>query len=531
MHNYPSRPFPSALAGATLPRPAALVFASSTRLALGLIVLLALILRLWGLNFGLPYVIQPDEPSVELRALHMWYAGDLNPHYFVYPSLFYDMQALLAFAVAHVGGLLQPDILRHPLGHLPLFYLAGRALTTMLGTATVLVAYLVGRYLNPRLGLNAALFLAVAPQHVQQSHYITVDAPTALFTALAALFAIRALMQAGRIGDVVLSAVAAGLAAGTKYNAGLALLLPLAAVFLSEQSWKRRLGASAAAAAACVTTFVLTTPFALLDRGQAGRPWPFLNSLQVVSRHYAAGHPGAEGNDNAIWYLQYLGRDGILAPMTILALAGIAVIAIRYRRAGLVLLSFVVAYYALLCSTFVRFDRNLLPLLPFLALLAAAAADYLIPTLAVVLRKRSAAIALVLGVAAAPATAVAARGDYAITHPFSEQVAVEWADAHLPLGSALATENWEGLAFSPVRYRLLNLGSLARQPYSWYRHHHVQYLETDSYTMSAYFQSSRLYPVQVARYLELFRRARLIARIVGDPLLRPGPTVSIYQVQ
>ena len=136
MQNYQNPPYPSTLPRATLPRGAALVLAPSAHLALGLILLLALALRLWGLAFGLPYVIQPDEPSVEMRALHMWYAGDPNSHYYVYPSLYYDLQALLAFAVAHAAGVLQPDVLRHPLVHLPLFYLAGRAFTDRAGDWT-----------------------------------------------------------------------------------------------------------------------------------------------------------------------------------------------------------------------------------------------------------------------------------------------------------------------------------------------------------------------------------------------------------
>jgi 4-amino-4-deoxy-L-arabinose transferase-like glycosyltransferase len=527
MQNYQNPPYPSALPRATLPRDAAFVLAPSAHLALGLILLLALALRLWGLAFGLPYVIQPDEPSVEMRALHMWYAGDPNSHYYVYPSLYYDLQALVAFAVAHAAGLLQPDVLRHPLGHLPLFYLAGRAFTALLGTLTVLVVYLAGRLLSPRVGLIAALFLAVAAQHVQQSHYITVDAPTALFTALAALYALRAVRRSGNVRDIVLGGVAAGLAAGTKYNAAVALALPTAAALLSARPWTRRLGACLAAGMACAAVFVLTTPFAVLD------PPPFLRSLHVVAQHYAQGHPGAEGNDNALWYLQYLAQEGLLVPLTILVVAGLAVVVVRYRRAGLVLVAFALPYYALLCSTFVRFDRNLLPLLPFLALFAATAAEAVILPLAVALRNRAAAYVLVLGMAAGPSAYVAMRSDYALTHRFSEEVAVAWANAHLPRGARLATENWEGSSFelSPRHFRITHLSTLARQSYGWLLARGIRYAVADSYTDDAYLSDSRRYPLEAARYRELFAHARLLARITGQPLLRPGPTMSIYELR
>ena len=53
----------------------------------------------------------------------------------------------------------------------------------------------------------------------------------------------------------------------------------------------------------------------------------------------------------------------------------------------------------------------------------------------------------------------------------------------------------------------------------------------DSYTDAAYLSDSRRYPLEAARYRELFHRARLLARITGQPLLRPGPTMSIYQLR
>ncbi len=550
VQNYHNPVYPATLGGRMLPRGITVALAPSARLALGLVLLLALGLRLWGLSFGLPYVIQPDEPSVEDRALAMWLGGDLNPHYFVYPSLYYDLQALWALVTGHVAGLFYPDALRHPLAHKSLYYLSGRLLTALLGTLTVFGAYLAGRVFSVRLGLMAALFLAAAAQHVQQSHYITVDAPTALFTVLTALFALRALrdLRSAPVGvmapDDALEAsafqcrarayllaagVAAGLAAGTKYNAGVALLLPLAAILLGGAwSWMKRLALMGAVAVACAATFLLTTPFAVLD------PTPFLTSLRVVSQHYATGHPGAEGTDNVLWYLLYLGREGLLPALTVLAVAGAAVAPLRYRRAGLLLLAFALPYYALLCSTYVRFDRNLLPLLPFLALLAAAGVEAIIPRVALLLRNHVAAYGLVLGLAVAPSLAVAARADNAITHPFSEQIAVDWADAHLPAGARIATENWEGRPFELSRqhYDITHAGALgARYSYADLVRRGVRYVVTDSWTDGAYLHDPRRYPVEAARYRELYRRGRLLARISGDLPSRQGPTMSIYEVR
>jgi len=532
VQNYHNPSYPTTLrgSGAFFPRGTIITLVTGTRLALGLVLALAFGLRFWGLAFGLPYIIQPDEPSVERRALAMWLHGDLNPHYFIYPSLYYDMQAAWAWAVGHAAGLFAPDVLRHPdqPQNLPVYYFAGRLLTALLGTLTVLVTYLTGGLLSPRLGLAAALFLAVAAQHVQQSHYITVDAPTALFTAATAYFALRALQRQGEGYDVALAGVAAGLAAGVKYNAGIALALPLIAVLLWRgMPWRRRAREAAIATGLCALTFLLTTPYAVLDHVS------FLRDLHTINAHYMSGHPGAEGSGNAVWYIAYLGTTGLLPPLTLLALAGLGVVVARYHRAGIVLLAFVLPYDALLCSTVVRFDRNLLPLLPFAALLAAASAEAIVPPLALWLRNHAAAYIVVLGVAAAPSAYAAGVSDFTVTHPFSEQVAVAWADAHLPRGAAIAIENWEGNAFtqSSHGYRTRQFSSLAAQTYDRFRAQGFRYLVADSWTDGAFLSAPARYPLAVARYRALYRRARLLIRITGDVLARPGPTMSVYEVR
>jgi len=494
---------------------------------------LALTLRLWGLAFGLPYIIQPDEPSVEDRALAMWLEGTANPHYFIYPSLYYDMQALWAFVVGHVAGVVSPDVLRHPLSHRPFYYLAGRLLTAVVGTATVYVVYLTGRLFSARIGLLAALFLAVAAQHVEQSHYITVDATTGLFTILSAYFALRALRDSSS-RPVLWGSVAAGLAAGVKYNAALALVLPVLAVGLQEgRSWRSRLKLAAGATLLCGATFLLTTPYAILDYTS------FIRDLHTISLHYSSGHPGAEGGGNALWYLGYLFDHGAGPGGTILALAGLAALVSARKavsggdqRNGVVVLVFVVAYYVLLCSTYVRFDRNLLPLSPFIALLTAVAAVALIPALARLLRNYTVAGALVLTVAVVPSAYTTARDDFTFTHQFSEEAAVAWADAHWPHGVAVAIENWEGKVFtaSSHGYNVTLLNSLASEPYDWLRAH-VRYAVADSWTDGAYLSAPAHYPLQAARYKEFYQRARLLQIITPDPVERPGPEMRLYEVR
>ncbi|MFT7695823.1 MAG: hypothetical protein ACI8P2_004459, partial [Candidatus Latescibacterota bacterium] len=76
-------------------------------LALSVILLLGLWLRLWGLDFGLPNIYcRPDETILVHRALAIA-SGDLNPHFFNYPSFQFYLLAIvygIYFVLGYIGG-------------------------------------------------------------------------------------------------------------------------------------------------------------------------------------------------------------------------------------------------------------------------------------------------------------------------------------------------------------------------------------------------------------------------------------------
>src|SRR5690348_12493770 len=66
------------------------------RLLLGVIVLQAFILRLWGIGWGLPYADHyHDEQTVARVVLGMIERGDWNPRFFDYPSLYFYVLRLV----------------------------------------------------------------------------------------------------------------------------------------------------------------------------------------------------------------------------------------------------------------------------------------------------------------------------------------------------------------------------------------------------------------------------------------------------
>ena len=165
-------------------------------LALAVVLALAALLRIRGLSFGLPAVYNPDEIAIMSRALGFG-KGDLNPHNFLYPTLYlYVLFACegLYFIGGHLLGAIpsraafQQSFFVDPTG----IYLAGRALGVVCGLLTVWATWRFGRRLaGPVAGAAAALFLAVAPFAVRDAHYVKHDVPATLLITLAVMAAFR----------------------------------------------------------------------------------------------------------------------------------------------------------------------------------------------------------------------------------------------------------------------------------------------------------------------------------------------------
>ncbi len=73
---------------------------SLTILGLAFIATTAFALRVFGLQYGLPAVYNPDEVAIMARALS-FAKGTLNPHNFLYPTLYFYV--LFGWVGAYLG--------------------------------------------------------------------------------------------------------------------------------------------------------------------------------------------------------------------------------------------------------------------------------------------------------------------------------------------------------------------------------------------------------------------------------------------
>jgi hypothetical protein len=364
------------------------------RLVLVAVLILAAWLRLSGLSFGLPAVYNPDEVAIMSRAL-AFATGDLNPHNFLYPTLyFYVLFAWIgaSFVVSWMVGAtpslsaFQTQFFVDPTA----VYFAGRALGVACGVATVALVFVLGRRLfGARAGLAAALFLAVAPTSVRDSHYVKHDVPVTL-AILGAILAIVALakpaagLESGRPADaagteaagtretgvrrrLLVAGALCGVAFSTHYYA-VFLALPLAiAAWQATHDGGRvavvRAWTRAGLAAALV--FFGLSPFLLVEPATA---WTdIVANREIVMDRAVSG--GGQLFSSAPAYVRMLWNEAIGWPVVLASLAGAFLLAWRNPALALVLAAFPIAFLAFISNT-VAASRYLNPVLPFVALTA-----------------------------------------------------------------------------------------------------------------------------------------------------------------
>jgi len=117
-------------------------------IALIAILIAAGIARFWALDFGFPHTLcRPDESRIVNIAVKFG-GGDLNPHFFSYPSL-YPYTLFVLFGLYYVVGMILgtfssvSDLILEFATAPSSFYLIDRIVVATLGTATVYTVYRV----------------------------------------------------------------------------------------------------------------------------------------------------------------------------------------------------------------------------------------------------------------------------------------------------------------------------------------------------------------------------------------------------
>jgi 4-amino-4-deoxy-L-arabinose transferase-like glycosyltransferase len=380
--------------------------------------LLAAALAFASLNFGLPFLLRPDEDVMVGRAVRMVAEHSLDPMFANYPPLVFYVFA----AAEAIGSLLGFSTLQGAIHADPsTAYMAGRIVSAIAAVVTVLFTFLAGRRAyGPAAGFLAALAVAVAPLAVRQAHFATTDG---VETALVAA-ALWAGLRARSPGGFVFAGALCGLAACAKYTGGFAIFFVLALAWFTDRR-RRHLFATIAAA------FVAFWIPGIVILFHALNYWHGIGFLSTNAFARESNVPlGWLDIPLVIWPF------GLGLGVYVAAVAGTVLALLRRERADVALVLMLGAYFLVTGAGHENFWRYQLPMLPALSLLAGG-----LVRIAPARLPLSAAVAVVLLL---PSVYASIAQDVLLGRSDTRRLAAAWIEAHVAAGAAISSPYYGG---------------------------------------------------------------------------------------
>lgn len=452
------------------------------------IALIALLLRLHGLNWDGGYHLHPDERFITIVITERilpdwppdWWAlldparSPLNPRSndpatglprdFAYGSLPLYVTKGVAAAMQSLSGTAWTDY-----NHI---YLVGRVLSALLDIGTLLLVYALARRFGRAYANLAAALLAVCVLQIQLAHFFATDTWVTFFATAAVLAFVRA-AERQRTRDFVIAGALVGAGVASKASVAFLVFPALAAIAIAvarpredergEDAPSPRLRALFLALTtfwAALITFALSEPYALFQL----RTYVSQIGTQANLARGALDYPYTRQyvGTGLLYHLRNLVLWGMGPALGLLVIGGLLWACVRaYRRRAtvdLVLLAWVVPYLAYTIPQSVKFMRYLQPVYPALIVLGVAVIRDLTHTrqhrfarrwrpLCPVLRGAGRIAAGTVLVCSA-LWALAFSTIYDQTH--SRVAASNWMKEHIPAGATVATEVWDDALPLPV---------------------------------------------------------------------------------
>ena len=461
-----------------------------------IILVVALGLRLNGVNWDQGFAFHPDERDIYMRSGCMYELltdapgaqdcgylrgepnaqpglpgigtlldkdrSPLNPHWFPLGSvLIYLMVFFRSIAELFTD-----------MNSLDMRYI-GRPLSALADVGTVAMVFVLGRKLYGNgVGLLAAGFTALSVIHIQNSHFFRPETFSVLFI-LASFWAMWRMVERKQLRDSAILGLMLGLAIAPKVSI-LPILAPMFLVYwyrvldevdgewsqITPELVQRIFGHAALAGAVAAGVFFISAPYAVLDVGafmgdlgaqtrmasNAGL-WPFtIQYIDTPAFIYQI-------QQSSVWGLGI--PLGIVAWGSIPFTAGVAALSKTARRSDLFVLAWVVPGFLFLESFEVHFLRYVFPLMPILIIMGSRMLLWMMtayqPSAADIISRQVGSARFLPGIAvgvivvvmgATAFYALAFQKVYAEDHP--AVTASEWINENIPRGTAIVSDNhWD----------------------------------------------------------------------------------------
>lgn len=492
------------------------------------ILLLSFAIRYKGITFGFPLIVHPDEPKIVTPAFNMLQSGDLNPHTFLYPSLYIYLQAFVYALLMFSGKILGTATSINELEITSIYYW-GRMLTILFSTGTIYLTYLVASTIFDRkLAIISTFFIATSTLHIFNSYLITTDSPMAFWITASLLMSSLHYAKGPKSAYYILNGIFIGFAIGTKYTA-VFCVLPLIFVHLFHDSFsiskvfdKRFI----LGLLLIPISFILTTPYLVIDFKT------FLGYIQFQQNAYSQGHAGAESNLTSYsFYFQSLLQQYGQIPLILSGIGFILALVKDFKKA-LFLGSFPFIYFIFLGSYKVHFDRNIVCLLPFLAISSGAGiyslAAYSARLVPHNLFKYTMYFLLgsLLLTGGYQQTKSALNHIHAITLPDTRWIAKLWIENNIPPGSRIGREHYTP-PVDPKQFQVSYLGMIGLIRSNLWS---FDFVIASSGDYDRFMKDEKRYPAEAQTYKQIFSTYKLIKEFAPDKDMS-GPIIRLYKVR
>jgi hypothetical protein len=514
---------------------------------LSFILTVALTLGMIGLDHGLPYFPDADEPyfvrcANRIANLHQspgWFGHPGST--LIYPLAFiYKLWGSVSYRIPiwqtnpDLFELLKEDMVKaeHFETDWAVYYLIGRWFNLFYFAAGIVTTYLVGvRVWDKRAALLAAWFMAITPELISHAQVVRTDHAGLLFYMLGFLACFR-LLSSRKWYDYAIAGIAIGTAGSSRYfdlslGATLVLVHSLSGAHRERGHWKRLI----IGLTAIGVGFLITTP-------------AFIFSIKTVYRQLRLEAHGAwiplTLPGKLWWYLSFALPNALTWPIWLLAIVGMFLVWHGRNRRAIPLLSGFIMFLLTIIVPSWYWQRWIIPLVPIGLLFAARALwtgiDALMECKPGFARwGKSVAILLITAMSIVPLKG-SIRHVYLMTQPDTRTLAAQWIEANVPPGSRIARERFtplipgDGLFVTYIRYLYeLELFDETLAP-------RYDYLVTSSDVYEFFFKVASLRSERVesceeqAKFYEELFENELIAEFEPDPWKTPGPTIRIYRI-
>jgi 4-amino-4-deoxy-L-arabinose transferase-like glycosyltransferase len=516
-----------------------------------LILTLGIAVRIWHINWGLPELYEEAFPlTVSWKFWNWLHTGfDFNPHFFNYPALTFYLNffvQVVHYVIGYIIGSypnLQAFQQTYETNPTTLVILA-RLLSVLFDVGTIcVVCYLGKKYAGKGIGLTAAVLVAINPLLIKQAHLVNVDSPLTFFTMLS-LFFIYHIHQQPRSKWYVLAGISIGLAAASKYNGALLLLVLVFAHLLKSGSFNNairllRSGQLAKAIALAVGTFLLINPYILLSLEEFAKDFSFEES------HMTAGHLGVDPTISTVAYYLLKILPTYFGWMLLVIIAiSIVYFIVRREKPLLILIVFLLIYLYVICTWKMRAERYLLPTIPVLILIGSigigkgwkaitsfSSEKRFLPFI------QSSAFRIAVGVIVGVLIVIQPLSSLwqyqnAFGLPDTRIIAKKWIQQHLPRGAVIATVPL-GIEFPDSLYRMFMIPFLTvntERVASFYDTRWYEDLDLvigSDFDYNRYLQDPQRYQEFLQYYDSLHTRWTL-AYEVKPVENQPGPTLWLF---